>query len=141
MVKADNRPDSLMVAVPVPLMTLQTTALSVALAGKTDAVICMVPWNVEIVIAPDGPDTVIELTGTSSAFVVVMPAQAVMDMMNPINMIVVKTFSSVKLFFINIQTQPPSGCCIALVNSQVSSSILPYFHIVNAICIYTLVFT
>jgi hypothetical protein len=65
LVIALNSPVELIEAVPVPGITLHTTDLSAALAGKTRADICKVPWNVEIATADPAPETAIELTRIS----------------------------------------------------------------------------
>jgi hypothetical protein len=60
-----RRPDELIVASPVPFVTLHVTDLSAAFAGKTKADICSVPWKVEMVVADPAPDTTMDSTNTS----------------------------------------------------------------------------
>jgi len=61
---AVNKPEVLMVAEPVPLVTDQVTVDIVALAGNTVELICNVPPTVEIVVALPAPVTVMAFTKT-----------------------------------------------------------------------------
>jgi hypothetical protein len=81
---ADRTPEVLMVAEPLPLMTLHTTALLLAFAGNTAADICKVPPITEIVDDDPAPDTTIELTGTDPGTVVSSDLHAAKVNANPI---------------------------------------------------------